>query len=45
VALHSEVNLPSEVLRYLNRLSDYFFVLGRWLAKENGVEELKWEKG
>ncbi|MEL6142617.1 MAG: cob(I)yrinic acid a,c-diamide adenosyltransferase [Bacteroidota bacterium] len=45
VALHSEVNLPSEVLRYLNRLSDYFFVLGRWLEQENGVEELKWEKG
>jgi len=45
VALHSEEVLPAAVIQYLNRLSDYFFVLGRWLAQANGVEELKWEKG
>ena len=30
-------------LKYLNRLSDYFFVLGRKLAKDFNVEETKWE--
>lgn len=27
---------------FLNRLSDYFFVLGRFLAMTNNVEEVKW---
>jgi len=44
VALHDEAPLPSAVVQYLNRLSDYFFVLGRWLAQSNNVEELKWER-
>ncbi len=30
-------------LRYLNRLSDYFFVLGRWAAKVHGEAEYFWE--
>ncbi len=30
-------------LKYLNRLSDYFFVLGRKLAKDLNVGETKWE--
>jgi len=29
-------------LQYLNRLSDYFFMLARYLAKELGVEEVVW---
>ena len=28
---------------YLNRLSDYFFVLARTVARENGVAEVVWE--
>lgn len=36
---------PAVVIRYLNRLSDYFFVLGRYLARAKGVEEVKWEAG
>lgn len=28
---------------YLNRLSDYFFVLARTAARENGVAEVVWE--
>lgn len=31
-----------EVMAYLNRLSDYFFVLSRTLAQENGAVEEKW---
>lgn len=31
-------------LQYLNRLSDYFFVLARSLARENGGEEVLWNR-
>ena len=30
------------IVKYLNRLSDYLFVLSRKIAKDNGSEELKW---
>ena len=30
------------VLRYVNRLSDWFFVAGRWAAKEAGEPETLW---
>lgn len=29
-------------IQYLNRLSDYFFVLSRYLAQELKIEEIKW---
>ncbi len=32
-------------LRYLNRLSDVFFVLSRWVAKQGGEAEFLWERG
>jgi cob(I)alamin adenosyltransferase len=32
-------------LRYVNRLSDVFFVLGRWIAKHTGEKEYLWERG
>ena len=31
------------ILKYLNRLSDYFFVLARWIGFTDGTEELKWK--
>ncbi|MFT6717213.1 MAG: cob(I)alamin adenosyltransferase [Saprospiraceae bacterium] len=31
-----------EIVVYLNRLSDYFFVLSRLLAKKLNVDEVKW---
>ncbi len=37
----SEVN--DLVIRYLNRLSDYIFVLCRMMAKELGIEEVAWK--
>lgn len=41
--LSREEEVPGEVLRYLNRLSDFLFVLGRYLAKVFGEEEPLWE--
>lgn len=34
--------LEAEVLKYLNRLSDYLFVLARKLTQNLGIEETKW---
>jgi cob(I)alamin adenosyltransferase len=32
-------------LAYVNRLSDTFFVLGRWVARHMGEKEYLWERG
>jgi cob(I)alamin adenosyltransferase len=32
-------------IKYINRLSDVFFVLGRWVAKHMGEKEYLWERG
>jgi len=32
-------------LKYVNRLSDVFFVLGRWVAKHMGEKEYLWARG
>lgn len=34
-----------EAARYLNRLSDLLFVLGRWLNKQAGGGDILWQKG
>lgn len=34
--------VPPEVLEWLNRLSDYFYLLGRTLTQHFGVEETLW---
>ena len=31
-----------EVISYLNRLSDWMFVLGRWISRMTGEEEVLW---
>lgn len=33
------------LLAYVNRLSDTFFVLGRWVGKHMGEKEYLWERG
>lgn len=33
---------PPLAISYLNRLSDYLFVLSRWLTKETGAHEQPW---
>jgi cob(I)alamin adenosyltransferase len=42
VSLHNEEEVAPVVLKYINRLSDYLFVLARKLAFDNDVEEIKW---
>ena len=37
---YSDVDI--NVLKYLNRLSDYLFVLGRWVSKYMNIEEKLW---
>jgi cob(I)alamin adenosyltransferase len=32
-------------LKYVNRLSDLFFVLSRWISKQSGEEEYLWQRG
>jgi len=39
----SSLPLPTESLPYLNRLSDYFFTLSRWLAVQLHAEETPWK--
>lgn len=41
--LAREEEVPAEVLRYLNRLSDFLFVLARHLAKTFGEDEPLWQ--
>lgn len=41
IGLHSKEVDPI-ILKYLNRLSDYFFVLSRYIAHQLGVEEIPW---
>jgi cob(I)alamin adenosyltransferase len=44
VRLHRQVTLTNtEILRYLNRLSDLLFVIARVLARETSAEEKLWE--
>lgn len=42
VALHLEEPVDPLALQYLNRLSDYFFMLARYLAQGLGVAEVAW---
>jgi cob(I)alamin adenosyltransferase len=32
-------------LKYVNRLSDLFFVLSRWISKQSGEPEYLWQRG
>ncbi len=41
-ALHEIENGDEKILKYLNRLSDYLFVLARKLTYEVNAEEIKW---
>lgn len=43
VALEREETLPAYTIEYLNRLSDAFFVWGRWANKQISAAEILWE--
>ncbi len=40
--LSETAEVESLVIKYLNRLSDYLFVLARYIAFKNNAEEVKW---
>jgi cob(I)alamin adenosyltransferase len=42
VQLAQQEQVAPILIQYLNRLSDYLFVLARHLAQENGAEEVIW---
>lgn len=44
VRLGREEPVPSEILKYLNRLSDTFFVLARWISRSLKEPEVLWER-
>lgn len=44
VRLNRNECVPGEVLRYLNRLSDAFFVLSRWIAAIQKEPETLWRR-
>jgi cob(I)alamin adenosyltransferase len=37
--------VQNKIIKYVNRLSDYFFALSRKIAFDNGVDQPAWEKG
>ncbi len=42
VELNDEEKIQNDIIIYLNRLSDFLFVLARMLSKDLLVEEIKW---
>lgn len=40
-----ETEISPRVLRYINRLSDYFFVLARHFSNYFGIDEIPWKPG
>lgn len=43
IELSQEEEINNLIIRYLNRLSDYLFVLSRAIARENNAEEIPWK--
>jgi cob(I)alamin adenosyltransferase len=43
--LAREETISEWPLKYVNRLSDLFFVLSRWISKETGEREYLWQRG
>ena len=42
VTLTNVSKVDDQIGKYLNRLSDYLFVLGRMIAKDEGIDEVSW---
>jgi cob(I)alamin adenosyltransferase len=43
--LSREEEINPSMIKYVNRLSDLFFVLSRWIAKQTGEPEYLWQRG
>lgn len=43
IALSETADVPEIIIRYINRLSDYFFVLARKIALDKGVPDVLWK--
>ena len=43
VDLGEQEEVPSHILKFLNRLSDYLFVLGRKLSADLNIQEVPWK--
>ena len=43
IADGSEELFNANIAKYINRLSDYFFTLARYAAKQNNIEEITWK--
>jgi cob(I)alamin adenosyltransferase len=43
--LAREETVSDCLLKYVNRLSDLFFVLSRWISKQTGEQEYLWQRG
>ncbi len=41
--VQEQFEIDSTAIKYLNRLSDYIYVLGRLITEKLGIEELYWE--
>lgn len=44
VELNTIYSFDSKLVKYINRLSDYFFTLARFVTKRAGAEEILWEQ-
>ncbi|MEF9924395.1 MAG: cob(I)yrinic acid a,c-diamide adenosyltransferase [Muribaculaceae bacterium] len=44
IALADTVYVDNNIITYLNRLSDFFFVLARFTNVQNQIEEIFWDK-
>jgi cob(I)alamin adenosyltransferase len=43
VHLNEEQHIEPIIIQYINRLSDYLFVLSRYKGMKQGVEEVSWK--
>ncbi len=43
--LAQDVNIQEDIIRFYNRLSDYFFVLSRKIAQLSGLRQEPWKPG
>jgi cob(I)alamin adenosyltransferase len=41
--LAEEISVSEEILKYINRLSDYLYVLSRKVAQDTGIQEIPWK--